>query len=331
MRIFLAGGSGAIGRRLIPMLCEAGHEVTATTRSGGKLDTLRALGARPVLLEALDREAVHKAVIASKPEVVMHQMTDLANLKDFRHLERDVAATNRLRTEGTQTLLDAAKAAGAKRFIAQGNILWSNQRTGSRVKTEEDPLDDHPLRPMKAALDAMRELERTVSTARGMIGIVLRYGSFYGPGTSIAPGGDVLEAVRARKIPIIGSGAGVWSWVHIDDAARATVLAINARRAGVYNIVDDEPAEVSAWLPDLAAAIRAKPPRHIPAWLGRLFVGEAGLCMMTQIRGSSNAKAKATFGWRPQYQSWRTGFREGLVVSEQVVPPSLQTLLAAPK
>lgn len=319
MRIFLAGGTGAIGRRLIPMLRKADHEVTATTRSKAKLEILRAIGARPVILEAFDRDAVRKAVAAAQPDVVIHQMTDLANLKDLRNLEREVVATNRLRTEGTQVLLDAARAAGAKRFIAQGNIMWSNERSGSRVKTELDPLDPHPPRPMKAALDAMRKLERMVPSASGMLGIVLRYGVFYGPGTSIAPEGEVVEAVHARKLPIIGGGAGVWSWIHIDDAARATQLAVESGEPGVYNIVDDEPAEVSEWLPDLAEAIGAKPPRRIPAWLGRLIIGEAGVCMMTQIRGSSNAKAQKAFGWQLLYPSWRKGFREGLVVREATV------------
>ncbi|HZY62789.1 MAG TPA: NAD(P)-dependent oxidoreductase [Edaphobacter sp.] len=312
MRIFLAGGTGAIGRRLIPFLRQSGHEVTATTRSNGKLEVLRNLGAKPVLLDAFDRRSVEKAVIEAQSDVVMHQMTALANLKDFRKFESELALTNRLRTEGAEILLQAAQSAGAKRFIAQSYSGWPNERTGSRIKTESDPLDPNPPDAMKPTVKALIQLEQMVTNAQALTGIVLRYGSFYGPGTGVAPDGILVEALQSRQFPIIGSGTGIWSWVHIDDAARATVLALEYGESGIYNIVDDEPAEVATWLPVLADAVKAKAPRRIPAWLGRLFIGEAGVSMMTRSRGSSNAKAKQALHWQPSYASWREGFHYGL-------------------
>lgn len=316
MRIFLAGGTGAIGRRLIPLLRQSGHEVAATTRSKNKLEPLRAAGAEPILLDAFDRQAVHRAVTAARPDVVMHQMTALASLKDFRKFESELAMTNRLRTEGMEILLEAARFAGAKRFIAQSYSGWPNERTGGRIKNETDPLDPNPPSAMRPTIEALKKLERIVPDGQGLTGIVLRYGSFYGPGTHVAPGGILVDAVQSRQFPVIGGGTGVWSWIHIDDAARATILALNHGEGGIYNIVDDEPAEVAEWLPVLAEIIKAKPPRRIPAWLGRLLIGEAGVSMMTQSRGSSNAKEKRILGWQPHYASWREGFRHGLTDRE---------------
>lgn len=316
MQIFLAGGAGAIGRRLIPLLRQSGHEVAATTRSKSKLEMLRAAGAEPILLDAFDRQAVHRAVAASRPDVVMHQMTALASLKDFRKFESELTMTNRLRTEGAEILLEAAQSAGAKRFIAQSYSGWPNERTGGRIKSETDPLDPNPPRAMKATVESLKKLESMVTNAPGLTGIVLRYGSFYGPGTAVEPGGILVDAVQSRQFPIIGGGMGVWSWLHIDDAARATVLALDRGESGIYNIADDEPAEVATWLPVLADIVNAKPPRRIPTWLGRLFVGEAGVSMMTRSRGSSNAKAKRILGWQPHYASWREGFRHGLTDRE---------------
>jgi nucleoside-diphosphate-sugar epimerase len=312
MKIFVAGGTGAVGKRLVPLLLNRGHEVTATTRTPEKAAALGAAGTEPVMVDGLDDAAMTRVMLAARPEVVVHQMTALGNLGSLRNLDREFALTNRLRTEGTEILLRAARAAGATRLVAQSYTGWPNERSGGRVKTEEDPLDPNPPRSMSRTLDAIRVLERSVLSASDLRGTVLRYGSLYGPGTSIAPGGEVLEAVRRRRLPILGDGAGVWSFVQIDDAAEATRIAIEGGPAGLYNIADDEPAEVATWLPDLASAIGAPPPRHVPVWLGRLLAGEALVLMMTEIRGSSNAKARRDLGWRPRYPSWREGFRSGL-------------------
>jgi nucleoside-diphosphate-sugar epimerase len=312
MKIFLAGATGAIGKRLVPMLASAGHQVVGMTRTAAKTDALRAAGAQPVVADALDAEAVRRAVVGTHPTVVVHQMTALAKLDNPRNFDRDFALTNRLRTVGTQYLLSAAQETGAKRFIAQSYAGWPNERNGSRIKSEEDPLNARPPKAMAEILNSIRQLEQMVSSAAGLTGIVLRYGSFYGPGTSMGEGGGVIETVRRRKFPLFGDGAGVWSFIHIDDAANATRIAIENGEAGTYNIVDNEPAEVSTWLPDLAQALGAKPPLRLPAWLGWLMIGDAGLYLMTKARGSSNAKAKRVLGWQPFYSSWRDGFRHGL-------------------
>jgi nucleoside-diphosphate-sugar epimerase len=312
MKMFLAGATGAVGKRLVPLLVERGHHVVATTRSIDKMAGLRALGADPVVLDPLDREAVFRAVSAAKPEVVAHQLTALANLRSMKRFDDEFTVTNRLRTEGLDYLLGAARASGATRFVAQSFTGWSNIREGSRVKSEEDPLDPHPPRNMSRTLDAIRHLERVVPEASGIDGVVLRYGSFYGPGTAFAPGGDIVEAVRRRQFPVVGSGAGVWSFVHMDDVAAATAIAMEGAPRGIYNIVDDDPAEVAIWLPELARIIGAKPPRHVPAWVARLFIGQGGVTWMTEGRGSSNRKAKQVFNWQPIYRSWRDGFRHDL-------------------
>ncbi|HUA63889.1 MAG TPA: NAD(P)-dependent oxidoreductase [Verrucomicrobiae bacterium] len=311
MRIFLAGATGALGKRLVALLVSSGHHVTGMTRSTGKVHLITQMGAEPAVADALDRAAVMDAVMTAQPDVVVHQVTALVRMGDLKHFDREFALTNRLRTEGTQYLLAAAKAAGASRFVAQSFSGWPNSRTGGRVKTEEDPLDAHPPKSMRRTLEAIRQLEQMVTSSAALTGVVLRYGGLYGPGTSIGPGGYLVEMIRRRRLPIVGEGTGVWSFLHIDDAANATRIAIEDGPAGVYNVVDDEPAEVSKWLPELAATLGARPPRRIPAWIGRLLIGEAGLSMMNDVRGSSNAKARTVLGWRPFYATWREGFRSG--------------------
>jgi nucleoside-diphosphate-sugar epimerase len=309
MRVFLAGAGGAIGRYLVPRLIAEGHEVVAMTRSPKKVDALRDAGAYPVVADGLDRDAVVAAVIGAEPEVVVHQMTALSDVgSNLRKFDAQFAITNELRTRGTDHLLEGARAAGARRIVVQGYSGWPNVREGGPVKTEDDPLDPHPPAAMRATLDAFRYMERVVTTAEDIEGLVLRYGGFYGPPTDMPP--EFLDMVRKRRFPVVGDGAGVWSFVHLDDAAAATVAALDHGAPGVYNIVDDDPAPVAEWLPGMAAALGAKPPRHVPAWLGRIAAGEAGLSMMTKVRGSSNAKAKRELGWRPGHPSWRDGFRE---------------------
>jgi 2-alkyl-3-oxoalkanoate reductase len=311
MRVFLAGAGGAIGRHLIPRLIAEGHEVVAMTRSPEKVDALREAGAYPVVADGLDREAVIAAVTGAEPEVVVHQMTALNDMTgNLRHFDEDFALTNELRTKGTDNLLAAARAAGARRIIVQSYTGWPNVREGGPVKTEDDPLDPDPPAAMRATLDAMRYLERTVVGAKGIEGVVLRYGGFYGPLADMPP--TFMEAVRKRRFPVVGDGGGVWSFVHLDDAAAATVAALDHGAPGVYNVVDDDPAPVAEWLPGMAEALGARPPRHVPVWLGRLAAGKAAVSMMTQVRGSSNAKAKRELQWEPRHPSWREGFREAL-------------------
>jgi len=312
MRVFVAGAAGAIGQQLLPQLVAQGHEVTASTRSPAKGARLRELGAEPVVVDGLDALAVGEAVARAEPEAVVHQMTSLAGGSDLRHFDRTFAVTNRLRTQGTDHLLAAAAAVGARRFIAQSYTGWPNIREGGPVKTEDDPLDPDPPAEQRESLAAIEYLERVVPAAAPMQGIVLRYGSFYGPGAS----DDVVGLVRKRRLPIIGDGAGVWSFLHIRDAAAATVAALEHGRPGVYNVVDDEPARVAEWLPVLARAVGAKPPRRVPVWLGRLAGGEVAVSAMTQIRGSSNARAKRELGWQPAWPSWRQGFSGGLAAAE---------------
>jgi 2-alkyl-3-oxoalkanoate reductase len=305
MHIFLAGATGAVGRSLVPLLINHGHTVTGTTRSPRKADDLRALGAEPVVLDGLDRRAVLEAVAAARPEAIVNQMTALSGLSDLRKFERDFALTNRLRTEGTQHLLDAAGETGVERVIVQSYAGWPYARTGGPVKTEADPLDPDPPKQMRAILDAIRRQEALV-TAPG--GVALRYGGFYGPGTGLAPGGEQWESVYARKFPVVGDGGGVWSFVHIEDAAAAVVAALEHWTPGeIYNIVDDEPAPVRVWLPAVAAAIGAPPPRHVPRWVGRLM-GEHVVAMMCEVRGASNAKARSELDWAPKWPTWREGF-----------------------
>jgi 2-alkyl-3-oxoalkanoate reductase len=312
MRIFVAGATGVIGRRLVPLLVANGHTVIGTARTAGKADALRAAGARPLVVDALNRDAVREALIQAEPDVVVHQLTALAGFTDFRKFDEGFAVTNRLRTQGTDNLLAAMREVGARRLLAQSFAGWPHERVGGPVKTEDDPLDQDPPAAVRRALEAIQYLEGAVLHTDGIQGTVLRYGGFYGPGTSLGEGGFQLEVVRRRRFPIVGAGTGVTSFLHIDDAATATLAAIERRTPGVYNIVDDDPAPVAEWLPALAAAIGAQPPRRVPTWVARLLVGEHGVVMMTDVRGASNAKAKRDLGWQPEYPSWRDGFRRGL-------------------
>jgi nucleoside-diphosphate-sugar epimerase len=307
MRVLVAGATGVVGRQLVPQLIAAGHQVTATTRSADKAAGLRAAGADAAVVDGLDAVAVGEAVARAEPEVVIHQMTALAGDFDLRHIERTFAMTNRLRTVGIDNLLAAAQAAGARRVIAQSYSGWPNIRTGGPVKTEDDPFDPDPPKAMRSTLDAIKYLEQAVVASR-LEGVVLRYGNLYGPGATDL----MVDMLRRRQVPVIGNGAGIWSFLHVQDAASAAVAALDRGAAGVYNIVDDEPAPVSEWLPVLAAAVGAKPPHRIPAWLGRLAAGEAPVSMMTKVRGSSNAKAKRELRWELAWPSWRDGFARGL-------------------
>lgn len=315
MRIFVAGATGAIGSRLVPMLAQNGHEVVGSTRSAAKADEVRKLGAEPVVLDALDRDAVIAAVVQAKPDVIIHQLTAISGKPDIKHFDRYFAATNRLRFEGTDNLLAAAHQAGVRRFVAQSYTGWPNQRSGGPVKTEDDPLDPRPA-GAEQTLAGIRHVEEAVMAADYVQGVVLRYGTFYGPGNAIGTDmgrdGDMIELLRKRQFPIVGGGTGIWSFIHIDDAARAAVVAAEGGPEGIYNIVDDDPAPVHEWLPYLAEAVGAKPPLHLPKWLARPLIGEFGIAQMTEVRGSSNAKARRELGWTPSWPSWRRGFREGL-------------------
>ena len=310
MRVFVAGAAGAIGQRLVPQLVARGHEVTASTRNAGRAELLRGLGAEPAVVDGLDAAAVGEVIAAAEPDAIVHQMTALAGKADLKHFDNWFAVTNQLRTRGTENLLAAAKASGVERFIAQSYTNWTNARTGGPVKAEDDPFDPHPAKAQRETLAAIRFLEDAV-VAAPLEGIVLRYGNFYGPGASEA----LVELVRKRKLPIIGDGAGVWSWIHLDDAATATVAALEHGKRGVFNVVDDEPARVSEWLPYLAEVVGAKAPMRVPVWLGRLAAGEVATLWMTEARGSSNRKAKRELDWQPAWSSWREGFRHGLTAT----------------
>jgi nucleoside-diphosphate-sugar epimerase len=325
MNVFVAGATGAIGTQLVPQLAAAGHDVIGMTRSPAKTDMLRALGARPVVADALDPDAVARAVAETEPEVIVHQLTALKGdpgLREMRNPDRFAAMTNRLRTEGTDHLLAAGRAVGIRRFIAQSIVaIGTYARTGGPVKTEEDPPDlDLPAKGRSGAdairylEDAIRYLEDAVTGIEGAEGIVLRYGAFYGPGTGVSADPDALltKAIRKRRFPIIGGGGGVWSFVHIEDAASATVAAVDNGGPGIYNVVDDEPAPVREWLPFLAEQLGAKKPMKVPRFVVRLLAGKAPVLVMTEVRGASNAKAKRELGWQPRWSSWRVGFAKGL-------------------
>ncbi len=300
MRVFVAGASGAIGTRLVPQLIDRGHEVIGTFRSPGNAERVRAFGAEPIALDLLDARAVRKAVLETEPEAILHQATALADVRFSRNFDRSFARTNRLRTEGTDALLVAAREAGVRRFVAQSFASMRYAREGGSVKTEDDPLDPTPVAAMRETAAAMRYLDRAVTDAGGS---ALRYGGFYG-----ASNDGLLEPVRKRQFPIVGDGGGVSSFIHLDDAAAATVLALEHHAVGIYNIVDDEPSPVREWLPVLANVLGARPPRHFPRWLAQLFAGEAAVMMGTESRGASNAKAKRELGWELRYPSWREGF-----------------------
>jgi 2-alkyl-3-oxoalkanoate reductase len=300
MRVFVAGASGAIGTRLVPRLLDRGHEVIGTSTSAQKAEHVRALGAEPVALDLLDLAGVRRAVLEAAPDAIVHQATALADLGFSRNFDRMFATTNSLRTDGTDALLGAAREAGVGRFVAQSFASYRNAREGGPVKTEDDPLDPSPPAKARESWAAMNYLEEVVTNAGG---IALRYGIFYG-----AANDGLIEPVRKRQYPIIGDGGGVASWIHLDDAAAAAVLALEHDGPGIFNIVDDEPAPVREWLPVLAEALGAKPPRRFPRWLARLVAGDVAVVMGTEGRGASNAKAKRELGWEPRYPSWREGF-----------------------
>jgi 2-alkyl-3-oxoalkanoate reductase len=300
MRVFVAGASGAIGTRLVPQLINAGHQVIGTSRSPANAERVRALGAEAIALDLLDARAVRKAVLAAEPDAIIHQATALADVRLSRSLDRGFAQTNRLRTQGTDALLAAAREAGVRRFIAQSFASYRYARQGGPVKTEDDPLDPTPPPATRETNAAMRYLDQAVTGAGG---IALRYGGFYG-----AANDGLVGPVRKRQFPIVGDGGGVFSFIHLDDAAAATVLALQHQGPAIYNIVDDEPAPVREWLPVLAGVLGARPPRHVPRWLARLVAGDAAVIMGTESRGASNAKAKRELGWTLRYPSWRQGF-----------------------
>jgi nucleoside-diphosphate-sugar epimerase len=306
MRVFVAGATGAIGRHLVARLVAAGHEVHGMTRSESKQTMLDELGAVPVVADALDPDQVAEAVGRAKPDVIVHQLTALSG-EGMRGLKRRIAMTNRLRSEGTDHLLSAGHAVGVRRFVAQSNYA-AYARTGGSVKSEEDPLDASPPGKLREGIAALRYLEQVVRDASWTEGIVLRYGGFYGPGTNLAPGEDMYEMIRTRRFPLVGDAGGVWSFIHIADAAEATVAAVEHGSRGVYNIVDDDPAPVAEWLPALTQMLNGKKPRRVPRFVVRLVAGEAGVVMMTEARGASNAKAKRELGWNPAHPSWREGF-----------------------
>jgi nucleoside-diphosphate-sugar epimerase len=306
MKVLVAGATGAIGKQLVPRLVAAGHEVVGMSRKESNRSLIAELGATPVIADALDPDQVAEAVGRANPEVIVHELTSIGPLLDTRHFDRAFALTNRLRTEGTDHLLSAGRAVGVRRFVAQSYFAFY-AREGGPVKVEDDPSDVSPPRTMRESVAAVRHLEQAVLEATWTQGIVLRYGAFYGPGTSLAPGSDQLELIRQGKFPLVGNAGGVWSFIHIADAAAATVAAIEHGKRGIYNIVDDDPAPVAEWLPALAQKLGAKKPMRVPRLVGRVFAGEAGVVMMTEIRGASNAKAKRELEWIPKHPSWRQG------------------------
>jgi 2-alkyl-3-oxoalkanoate reductase len=320
MKVFVAGATGALGRQLVPQLVARGHEVVGMTKTASKQDGLRELGARPVVADALDPDAVAQAVASAEPDMIVHQLTALSgpmSVRDMRHPERASAATmtNRLRTEGTDHLLAAGRAVGAQRFVAQSFAAFRFAGSRGPEQTENDPLDPDVPAAFRPGLAAILHLEQAVTTIEWGEGLVLRYGGFYGPGTgiSVAPDAQMTGPIRKRRFPLVGDGGGVWSFVHIEDAAAATAAAVEHGRPGIYNVVDDEPAPVREWLPTLASALGAKPPRRVPRWLARLAGGEMATAMMTNVRAAaSNEKAKRELGWKPRYASWRQGFAHGL-------------------
>jgi nucleoside-diphosphate-sugar epimerase len=309
MRVFLAGASGVIGRRLLPMLLAEGHQVTGMTRTPERLAVLQSAGAEAVLADALDPAAVHRAVAAARPDAVIHQLTAIPPRIDPRRMEHDFALNDRLRSEGTRHLVEAAQAAGARRILAQSIAFAYAPGPPGTLHREADPLYTDAPMPFRRSARAVSELEQTVL---GADGLVLRYGYFYGPGSAISRGGSMGEAVSRRRLPLVGGGGGVWSFIHVDDAARATVHALTRGSSAQYNVVDDEPAPVSQWLPVLAEALQAQTPRRLPALIARPLAGSYGVATMTLAQGASNELARRELDWTPKYASWREGFRNAL-------------------
>jgi nucleoside-diphosphate-sugar epimerase len=310
MRVFVAGATGAVGRELVPQLISAGHTVAGLTRSESRAGAIKRAGAQPIVADVFDAPAVRQAFMSFQPEVVIHQMTGLSGMTDLSHFDRTFAATNRLRTEGTDLLLLAAREVGVRRFIAQSYCGWTFARDGGAIKSESEELDPDPPQEMRRTFDAIQYLERTVTNSAAPEGIVLRYGGFYGAGTGVLEP-SMIDQIRRRRMPLLGDGGGWWSFLHVEDAASAALAAIDRGKSGqIYNVVDDEPAQVKEWLPALAGTLGARPPLHIPAWIGRLVAGEHMVAMMTQARAGSNDRAKRELGWRPAHPTWRAGFAE---------------------
>jgi nucleoside-diphosphate-sugar epimerase len=311
MKVFIAGATGAVGRPLVRALLANGHEVMGMTRSAAKGAPVRAAGAQVVVADALDRDAVVRAVTEWAPDAVVNELTALESVRKYRNFDKEFALTNRLRTEGTDNLIAAATEAGARTFLSQSFGSWVYADGPAGLRTENDPLISKPFAKQRATFEALQHLEQATLGVSGMTGIVLRYAGFYGPGTSLAADGFVAEEVRKQRLPIVGDGAGVWSFIHVDDAAEATLAALEAGVAGVFNVVDDEPSPARDWIPFLAEVLGAKRPRHVPVWLARVAAGEIAVHAMTRMQGMSNEKAKSTFAWQPRYPSYREGFRRG--------------------
>ena len=313
MKIFVAGSTGVVGKILVPQLIEQDHEVFALVRNSQKSKDVEVVGAKAVIANALDKIELTESIKKTEPEVVIHQLTSLSNVSgNFKKFDEEFALTNRFRTEVTDTLISAARLVGTRRFIAQSFCGWPFAREGSPIKIEEDSLDSDPPTGFRKTLQAIKHLEKAVKSVTDFEALALRYGIFYGPGTGFSKDGPIAELLRKHKMPIVGNGNGVWSFIHINDAVSATVNAISQGKPGIYNIVDDEPVPVKSWLPYLAEILESKPPSKIPAWIAKLIIGNAGVSMMTQIRGGSNVKAKRELSWKPVYSSWRQGFKEGL-------------------
>lgn len=306
MRVFVAGATGVLGRALVPVLVAAGHDVVGSTRSSTRTGPIETAGATAVVCDALDPDSVRRAVTDAAPEVVIHQLTALPDR--FAKLRRGSEPTNRLRTEGTRHLVEAAVSAGARRVIAESiAFLYPPSRPG--LAGEEEPIWSDAPQPYPTMLAALAELEHTVTRTPGIEGIVLRYGTLYGPGTYFATDGDFTTQLRHRRMPIVGSGAGITSFLHVNDAATATTRALcNGTPGGTYNVTDDDPMAFRDLLPALAALLDAKPPPRLPTWLARPFAGQVGVAVMTGQRGATNDKAKRELGWQPHYSSWRDGF-----------------------
>ena len=311
VKIFFAGATGVLGRRILPLVVNAGHEVTAMTRSEARVEGLRSAGATPVVCDVFDADALRAAMVAASPQVVLHELTDLPPNIDPRKADEQTAGNDRIRTEGTRNLVAGALAAGASRMVAQ-SIAFAYAPTGDPVKDEEDPLFDDAPWPFSRSVEALHDLEGAVTQTEGIDGLVLRYGFFYGPGSGYASNAYWADQVRKRRFPIVGSGGGIFSYIHVDDAAAATVAAVERGRPGIYNVVDDDPAPVKEWLPFYADVLGAKKPRRVPALIARFVAGSYTVMLSTRLRGASNEKAKQELGWTPRYASWRQGFRESL-------------------
>jgi nucleoside-diphosphate-sugar epimerase len=312
MRILVAGATGAVGRALMPRLVRSGHTVFGMARSAARADSVRNAGAVFLQADALDFAQVSEAVAQARPHVVVHQLTAIPGDLDLRKIDKAFETTNLLRTRGTDHLAAAAAKCGSRRFVAQSFAGWTYARSGGPVKTEDDPLDPAPPIALRSVLQAIRHTETAAMAIPGVEGIVLRYGAFYGPGNTLGEGGHLVGEIRRRRVPLLGKGTGIWSFIHIDDAAAATAQAIETAAEGIYNIVDDEPAQVADWLPRLAAALGAPPPRRVPAWIARLLAGDHAVMLMNETRGASNRKARWEIDWRPRWASWREGFVSGL-------------------